>query len=529
MSERAVRVRVAPSPTGAMHLGLARTALYNWLFARQQGGVFILRIDDTDQERNQPEMLVPILDGLRWLGLEWDEGPDKGGPYEPYYQSQRRGVYQQAVERLLACGAAYLDYATPEEIAREREAARQEGRTFRYSRRWMGDTPEARARFEAEGRKPVVRLKMPQEGKMVVDDLIRGRVEFDLALEQDHIVQRADGSFIYHLTSAVDDGEFRISHIIRAEEHLSNTPRQIFIMQALGYELPRFVHLPFVAEPGSKNKLSKRKLKEYLKKPEFNELMQRGEKVARRMGWKVSDELFNPVVVDFYERVGFLPEALVNYLALLGWALDDRSEFFGREELVRLFSLERVAKAPASFDPQRLMAFQVHYMMARSIPERVELVLPYLAGAGLIATPVSDTEREMVSGIVRAAGDRLKVAGDILDYEYFFVPDEMLVLDKKALARWVLPEPQRAILRELFAVLRQQDGWTQERLSGVVEMLAARQGVKPMAVSQALRVALTGRDYGFAIVDVLVILGRERTLSRLARALAVAEKDKGGD
>ncbi len=519
MTNERVRVRVAPSPTGAMHLGLARTALYNWLFARQHGGVFILRIDDTDQERNQAEMLLPILEGLRWLGLEWDEGPDRGGPYEPYYQSQRKRIYQEAVEKLLACGAAYLDYATPEDIAREREQARQEGRTCRYSRRWMAETATERARFEAEGRKPVVRLKMPQEGGMVVEDLIRGRVEFDLALEQDHIIQRADGSFIYHLTSAVDDGEFQISHIIRAEEHLSNTPRQIFILQALGYKLPRFAHLPFVAEPGSKNKLSKRKLKEYLKKPEFNELMRRGEKIARRMGWTVNDDLFNPVVVDFYQRVGFLPEALINYLALLGWSLDDRTEFFTREELTRLFSLERVAKAPASFDPQRLLAFQVHYMMARSVAERVELVLPYLQGAGLVSSPPGDEEKMMVNRIVQAAGDRIKVAGDILDYEYFFLPDTGLAIDEKALIRWVRPEAQQAILRELLAVLGSVTSFDPENLIGLVDGLADKSGVKPMAVSQALRVALTGRDYGFAIVDCMLILGRERTISRIERAL----------
>ncbi len=524
MGNEPVRVRIAPSPTGAMHLGLARTALYNYLFARQHQGVFILRIDDTDQVRNQAEMLEPILNGLRWLGLDWDEGPKKGGPYEPYYQSQRTAVYQAAVEKLLACGAAYLDYASPEEIAAEREQARQRGETFRYSRRWMAETAEQKAKFEAQGRKPVVRLKMPQSGTMVIEDLIRGPVEFDLTLEQDHIVQRQDGTFLYHLTSAVDDGEMKISHIIRAEEHLSNTPRQVFILQALGYPLPRFAHLPFVAEPGSKNKLSKRRLKEYLKRAEFKELMTRAEAIARRLNLTTSPDLFNPVVVDFYQKTGFLPEALINYLALLGWALDDHTEYFTKEELIRSFSLEKVNRAPASFDPQKLLAFQVRYMMEQPVPVRTELVLPYLIKAGLIKEPVAPEIREMVAAIVQAAGDRIKVAGDILEYEYFFIPDEQLALDPKAVQRWVAPEGQKALLAEFQAALTEDLNFTKPVIESLVAQLATATNTKPMAVSQALRVALTGKDYGFAIADCVMILGKDRVRNRIRRALTVAQQ-----
>ncbi len=515
-----VRVRVAPSPTGALHLGLARTALYNWLFARRHNGVFILRIDDTDENRNQPEMLVPILEGLRWLGLDWDEGPEKGGPHAPYFQSERKELYQQAVERLIARGAAYRDYATPEEIAAEREQARAEGRTFRYSRRWMAETAADCARFEAEGRRYVVRLKMPDAGRLVVDDLIRGRVEFDLALEQDHVIQRQDGSFLYHLTSAVDDALMEITHIIRAEEHLSNTPRQIFILQSLGYELPKFAHLPYVAEPGSRNKLSKRKLKEYLKKPDFAELLTRGEKIARRLGLDTSPELFNPVVIDFYQQTGFLAEALVNYLALLGWSYDDKTEFFTVEELIRLFALERVVRSPASFDPNRLMAFQVHYLMALPDQERTGLVLPYLVRAGLVREPVSSEVLQRVERIVSAAGDRIKVAGDILDYDYFFIPDRELVYEERAVRKWLGGEKERTLLFRVRGVLAGVEPFTAEMLKRVLEDFALRENVKGMAVSQALRVAVTGKDYGFAIGDVLAICGKERVLARIDRVLA---------
>ena len=218
----------------------------------------------------------------------------------------------------------------------------------------MAETPAERARFEAEGRKAVVRLKMPREGTLVLHDLVRGQVEFDWAREQDHVVQRTDGSCLYHLANVVDDHDFEITHVIRAEEHLSNTPRQVFIIQALGYPLPLYAHLPFVAEPGSKNKLSKRKLDKYLKNRDFAELVEHGRKIAAAIGHAVDADAFNPVIVDFYEQVGYLPEAIINYLALLGWSLDDKTEHFSRQELIEKFSLERVVKAPASFDPKKL-------------------------------------------------------------------------------------------------------------------------------------------------------------------------------
>jgi len=346
-----VRTRFAPSPTGYLHIGGVRTALFCWLFARHHGGRFILRIDDTDQKRNLAEALEPILSGLRWLGIDWDEGPEVGGPFGPYFQSQRARLYQQAVERLLASGHAYRDYARPEEIEAERRAAIERQEPFVYSRRFAAWTAEDQRRFEAQGRRAVVRLKMPREGKLLLHDLVRGRVEFDWAQEQDHVIQRADGSCLYHLASAVDDQQMQITHVIRAEEHLSNTPRQIFITRALGYDPPQYAHLPYVAAPGGKAKLSKRKLGEYLKQRDFAELVEHARRIIERMGERFDAQTCNPVVVDFYRQVGYLPEALVNYLALLGWAWDDRTEHFTREELIEKFSLDRVNRAPAALDP----------------------------------------------------------------------------------------------------------------------------------------------------------------------------------
>ena len=231
-----IRTRFAPSPTGYLHIGGVRTALFNWLFARRHGGRFILRIDDTDQVRNVSEALQPILDGFRWLGIDWDEGADVGGDFGPYHQSQRLDRYQSAVQTLIERGLAYADYATPEEIREEREAAQAKKLTFIYSRKWMAESDADKARFESEGRAGVVRLKMPRDGACRFNDLIRGEVEVAWSHEQDHVIQRADGSCLYHLASVVDDHDMEISHVIRAAEHLSNTPRQVFIAEGLGYE-----------------------------------------------------------------------------------------------------------------------------------------------------------------------------------------------------------------------------------------------------------------------------------------------------
>jgi glutamyl-tRNA synthetase len=373
-----VRTRFAPSPTGYVHIGGVRTALFCYLFAKKHGGQFILRIDDTDQQRNVEEALQPILDGLQWLGIQWDEGPSVGGPHAPYYQSQRSAKYQAAVNELLQRGFAYRDFAKPEEIQAERDAAVADKKTFTYSRRWMALSEADVRRFEAEGRQSVVRLKMPREGALIIHDLIRSDVEFKWADEQDHVIQRADGSFIYHLANVVDDEDFAISHVIRAEEHLSNTPRQIFMIQSLGYHLPEYAHLPFVAEPGSKTKLSKRKLDKYLKNKDFAKLMDHGKGIADRIGLETTADGFNPVIVDFYKQVGYLPEAIVNAMALVGWALDDKTEMFTMSELIEAFSLEGVTKGAASFDPAKLFAFQEKHMNTKTVEEKVALCSPFL-------------------------------------------------------------------------------------------------------------------------------------------------------
>jgi glutamyl-tRNA synthetase len=517
-----VRTRFAPSPTGYLHIGGVRTALFNWLFARRHGGQFLLRIDDTDAQRNVEAALAPILHGFRWLGIDWDEGPEVGGPYAPYYQSQRLAGYQAAVVKLLTGGFAYRDYATPEEIQAERETAQAEKRPFLYSRRWMAETPHEQAAFAAQGRQAVVRLKIPRQGKLVIDDLVRGQVEFEWAREQDHVVQRTDGTCLYHLASVVDDYDFQITHVIRAEEHLSNTPRQIFIAQSLGYPLPQYAHLPYVAEPGSKNKLSKRKLDKYLKNRDFALVNEHGLAIAQALGLQASADTFNPVIVDFYEQVGYLADAIINYLLLLGWSLDDKTEFMPRAQMIENFSLERVTKAPASFDPKKLWSFQDHYMQDLPLKQKVARMLAYLQRAGLVPTPTPCEVGPKLTRIVEAAGDRLKVFGDILTYADFFFQDE-INYDEKAFDKNLRKPGAPELLTVFRARLATVEPFEVSHLEKALQDFVAEKGIKVGDIIHATRVAVTGKAVGAGLYDCLEILGKDVCLARIDRALALAQ------
>lgn len=515
-----VRTRFAPSPTGYLHIGGVRTALFNWLFAKQHGGQFILRIDDTDAQRNVQEALQPILDGFRWLGIDWDEGPEVGGPFGPYFQSQRLDRYQAAVQLLLDKGLAYRDYATADELKAEREAAEKEKRPFLYSRKWMAETEEDAKRFEAEGRQGVVRLKMPREGVCRFEDQVRGLCEFDWAKEQDHVIQRADGTCLYHLANVVDDHDFKITHVIRAIEHLSNTPRQIFIAEGLGYELPIYAHLPYVAEPGSQTKLSKRNIDKYLRNSEFKRLYDHGEAIAKATNKTVSAATFNPVIVDFYREVGYLPEAILNYLLLLGWSYDDKKEDFTREEMIKLFTLERVTKAPASFDPKKLWAFQDRHMQQVPAKQKVAKVLAFLQQAGLVSSPPDCDVGPKLLRILEAIGDRLKTYGDILAYaSYFFLADDKLVYDEKEFAKRLGKPESRELLRRYAEKLAALESFDLVTLEESLKSFIAEAGVKIGDIIHALRLATTGQAVGPGVYDCLEILGKRAVLKRIEIAL----------
>jgi len=516
-----VRTRFAPSPTGYLHIGGVRTALFNWLLARKHGGQFILRIDDTDQQRNVAAALQPILNGFRWLGIDWDEGPEVDGPHAPYYQSQRSDRYKAAAQQLVDAGFAYRDYARPEEIQAERGAAEREKHHFLYSREWMAETNEQAAAFAAEGRSAVVRLKMPREGKCEFTDLIRGDVAFDWAKEQDHVIQRADGSCLYHLASVVDDADFEITHVVRAAEHLSNTPRQIFIAQSLGYKLPSFAHLPYVAEPGGTAKISKRKLGKYLKNRDFKQMFDHGQRIAKAIGHEVAADTFNPVIVDFYREVGYLPDALVNYLLLLGWSLDDKTEEFTRDEMIEHFSLERVNKSPASFDPQKLSAFQLRHMQQLPIKQKVALVLPFLQQAGYVSSPPPCDTAPRLTRIVAAAGDRLKTAGDILEFTEFFVADDKLEYDDKAFNKRLRKDGAAERLRDFRDVLADVSPFDAANCEAALRSYIELKDIKIGEIIHALRVAVTGKGVGIGMFDALELLGQASCLSRIDRALHI--------
>jgi glutamyl-tRNA synthetase len=429
-------------------------------------------------------------------------------------------LYRKAVDELLARGKAYRDFATTEEIQTERDAAQKGGGQFVYSRTWEAKTPADVARFEAEGRQGVVRLKMPREGELVLNDLIRGEVRFAWANEQDHVVQRADGTCLYHLASVVDDQAMEISHVIRAEEHLPNTPRQVFIAQSLGYDLPAYAHLPYVAEPGSKNKLSKRKLDKYLKNRDFASLMEHGATIAARMKLATSAETFNPVIVDFYEQIGFLADALLNYLVLLGWSLDGEREEFTLAEMVKHFSLERVNKAPASFDPQKLLAFQDRAMQKLPPKHKVAKCVPFLQRAGLVGDPPLCETAPYLSQILAAAGDRVKMAGDVLDYAAFYVGDDALVVDEAAMTKAFKNPATAEYLRAYGATLGAVDPFEPGPLEEHLKAFVAERQIKIGEIVGAVRVALTGSSVGFGLYDALAILGRERSLRRIELLLS---------
>jgi glutamyl-tRNA synthetase len=522
-----MRTRFAPSPTGYLHIGGVRTALFNWLLARQSGGQFILRIDDTDSQRNVAEALAPILSGFQWLGLDWDEGPTADGsgsvgPYAPYFQSQRGDLYRSAAKSLLASGHAYRDYAKPEELQVEREAAEKAGTTFVYDRRWMAETDEQAAEFESEGRVAVVRLKMPREGKCAFHDEVRGDVEFDWAKEQDHVIQRADGTCLYHLASVVDDYEMKITHVVRAVEHLSNTPRQIFIAQSLGYALPVYAHLPFVAEPGGTAKLSKRNIGKYLKQKDFAALTETGKRIAAKTQTQTEDATFNPVIVDFYRAIGFLPGGLLNYLLLLGWSLDDSTEDFTVDEMIKSFTLQRVTKSPASFDPQKLVAFQARWMHKLPSEERAAMCLPYLQAGGFLAqASPSDAVLKLVNQVIVAADDRIKIAGDILDFDDFFVSDSSLAYDEAMFEkRLVKDEPAVSYLRKFRERLEALEPFDAVTTENCLKEFVEAEGIKYNQIIHALRVSVSGKAVGFGMFDILAILGKNSSLARIDQTLS---------
>ncbi len=494
-----VRTRFAPSPTGYLHIGGVRTALFNWLLARHHGGQFLLRIDDTDQQRHVDEALKLILDGFRWIGIDWDEGPEVGGPHGPYFQSQRGETYREAAARLVESGRVYRDYSTEEERAADKAAADRAKRAYRFRRKPVAE--EQLRQFEAEGRPFALRFEVPTGRVLKLQDAVKGEVEFATDEIGDFVIVRPDGSPLYNFASVVDDVNMQVTHVVRAEEHLSNTFPQLLILEALGATPPVFAHIPYVAEPGSKAKMSKRKTEEYEKRGVL-------------------------ILLHQYIEKGYLPEAMMNYLARLGWSFDDTQELFSRDELIEKFSLDRVNSAPASHDQDKLFWVEGEWMKRKTLGEKVAGVLPFLKAEGLAAEPLDDAARRRIELVIEALGDRLKVYSDILKLGRYFFTDT-LAHDPDAVKKRLRKEGVPAMLAELDELLGTVEPYDLPALEKAVHDYAERTGRKMGDVVNPLRVATTGQGVGPGLYDCLFILGRESCRARIRQTLAMLQESSG--
>ncbi len=514
-----VRTRFAPSPTGYMHIGGMRTALFAWLWARHNGGTFILRIDDTDQERNVEAALGPIFRAFDWLGLTWDEGPKVGGPFEPYYQSQRSHLYQAAVDQLLADGKAFKDFDSAEVIAEDRKQAESAKRTYVNIRRSLNLTDADRRQLEANENPFVVRFMIPRDQKIAIDDAVRGHVEWDCSLMPDPVIMRSNGSFLYNFATVVDDAQMQITHIIRAEEHLANTPVQALIHIALGNPLPVFAHIPFITAPGSTKKLSKRDVEKLRISPQLKKMFDRADDIFPKLGIGDSKSL-NPVMVEYYEKLGYLPSGILNALSRLGWSLDGTTEFLSLDDVVQNFTLERIVKAPAGFDPEKLQSYQQHWMNQRSLDDKIAGCLPFLTQAKLVPSDIDDATRKIVGLVIAAVADRLRVFSDILDYKEFFIEDDAMPFDEKPFQQRLRDAPEAVgLLRSFREQLTTVVPFDATTLDKFVHDFVESNGIKIGQIVHAIRVAITGKSVGVGLFDALAILGRERSIQRIERAL----------
>ena len=469
MTDKSIVTRFAPSPTGFLHIGGARTALFNWLFARHHGGKFLLRIEDTDRARSTPEAIEAILEGLDWLGLQPDE--------EPVYQFARAERHAAVARELLEKGLAYRCYCTPEELAAMREAARAEGRRVGYDGRWRDRAPEE----APEGIPPVIRFKAPREGETVIEDRVQGTVTFRNDQLDDMVLLRADGTPTYMLSVVVDDHDMGITHVIRGDDHLVNAARQTQLYRALGWEPPVFAHIPLIHGPD-------------------------GAKLSKRHG---------ALGVEAYRDMGYLPEAMRNYLLRLGWGHGD-DEIITTEQAIEWFDLDGVGRSPARFDFAKLDSLNAHYLRNTSDEELLALAQPKLEEAA--QSPLSETQKKAFLLLAPGLKPRAKKLTDVIENALFLVEERPLALDPKA--RKLLSDDARRMLARLHGRLAAIGEWDAPSLETAIRTFAEDEGLKLGKIAQPLRAALTGRAVSPGIYDVLVALGRDESLARLADQMA---------
>jgi glutamyl-tRNA synthetase len=472
----AVRTRIAPAPSGSIHVGNARTALYNWLYARKHGGTFILRVEDTDAKRATDEAYAAVIEDLRWLGLDWDEGPEVGGELGPYRQSERLERYDAAAQALVAGGHAYRCYCTAEELEERRKSAMGERKTPGYDGRCRRLSDDERAAFEAEGREFAVRFAVPPDRTITFEDKVRGPISTETKQIPDFVIQRSDGSPTYMLAAAVDDALMNVTHIIRGEDLIAATPRQLLLREAMAVaDVPEFAHLPLLVD-------------------------EKGKPLSKRWG---------DVAVSAYREQGYLPEAMVNYLALLGWSYDDKTNVFSIEELVEKFSLERVGKNPAAFDVAKLEWLNLHYIKQLGPDQLAERLVPFCLAAGLDAD--TDEGRDHLRSVAPLISERLKRLDEAPSMVAFLFgrgqPDDKA---KKAL------DGQSDYLAAAADALGSLEKWTAADIEEALRALAEQRELKPKQAFQPLRAAITGTTISPPLFESLEILGREETLARLS-------------
>ena len=472
-----MRVRFAPSPTGLLHIGNARTALYNKLFALQHNGAFILRIEDTDVERHDPAAEAAIMEDLRWLGLAWDEGPKAGGKHGPYRQSERVDIYHEYAQQLLKAGQAYQCYCTPEELAEMRKHLLAKGERPRYLGQCRELSSQHIKEFESEGRKPSLRFVIP-EGATIVHDIIHGKKAFENNLLEDFVIMRSDGRAAYNFAAVVDDALMEITHVIRGEDHLPNTPRQILLYEALGFTIPRFAHHPFLVAP-------------------------EGERLSKRYG---------ATSVRAYRDEGFLPQAVTNYLALLGGGISGGEEIISWEQMIEQFSLERIARSPAAFDLGKLRWLNRNHLRAKGGEEILPLVRPFLQDLSL-----AQVDDRWLTQVLDAVKENTETLAEFRDYVSIFLPGEFAVDDE---ARSVLAEDGALeAVKAMEGIVKGLEGVDEDDFPQIVAELKKQTGLKGKKLFAPLRAALTGRVEGPELKNILPLLGKRVILERLAQTL----------
>ncbi|MCM8760159.1 MAG: glutamate--tRNA ligase [Candidatus Omnitrophica bacterium] len=473
-----VRVRFAPSPTGYLHIGNARTALFNYLFARKNKGNFILRIEDTDTERSKKEYEIALIEDLKWMGLDWDEGPDRGGAFGPYRQMDRLHIYREVAEKLLKEGKAYRCYCSREEIE-ERNVKAGKNASAGYDNRCRDITQKEKEGYEREGRSPVLRFIVP-ESKIVVNDIIRGQVVFESQHIPDFVIMKSDGLPTFHFAVVVDDFTMKITHVIRGEDHLSNTPKHILLFKALGVPIPQFAHMSMTLGP-DRTRLSKR---------------------------------HGATSVRAYRQEGYLPDAFFNYISLLGWGTTESQDIFTKEGLIEKFSLERCQKSSAVFDPEKLLWMNGYYIRKASTERLLKLSIPFLKDAGIIENDLSEYEKQYLEKAIALEQEKIKLLRDIPYHIGFFIKDP--VYEEDAVKKY-LGEEGKKVLSEVVVLLEGCGEWTVSLLEEKIRKFCEEKRYKPSAVFHPLRVAVSGKTKGPGLFEMLEHLGKEKVLSRLRR------------